>query len=88
MGDVVELRGPVTRDNHFGACPYCGQSDGYLNDGRNHWFRCDRHKVKWWVGSNLFSSWRDEDEETWRLNRFRLAEYMAVQPETKGKSDG
>ena len=70
----------------FGGCPHCGQNDGYLNDGRDHWFRCDRHKVKWWVGSNLFSSWRDEDEETWRLNRFRLAEYMTVSPIPAGLS--
>ncbi len=41
---------------------------------------CHRHKTKWHVGSNLFSGWRDEIEEVWRLNRFRLAEYMTVEP--------
>ncbi len=62
----------------FGGCPYCGQNDGYLNDGRDHWFFCNQHKTKWLVGSNLFSSWREEDDEVWRLNRFKLAEYMTV----------
>ena len=42
------------------------------------WFFCDSHKTKWLVGSNLFSSWREEDDEVWRLNRFKLAEYMTV----------
>ncbi len=64
----------------FGGCPHCGRSDVYLNDGRDHWFYCDRHKTKWLAGSNLFSSWHDEDEDTWRQNRFKLAEYMTVKP--------
>ncbi|MEE9250362.1 MAG: hypothetical protein V3U93_04470 [Alphaproteobacteria bacterium] len=64
----------------FGGCPYCGNADGYLNDGPDHWFFCRRHKMKWRVGSNFFSGWRDENEETWLRNRFRLSEYMAVEP--------
>ena len=52
----------------------------YPNDERDHWFFCDRHKTKWRAGSNLFSSWREEDDEVWQLNRFRLAEYMTVSP--------
>ena len=80
MGDVVKLHRIVTADSPFGGCPHCGRDDGFLNDGRDHWFRCDRHKTKWKVGSNLFSSWRDEDEETWLHNRFRLSEYMTVEP--------
>ena len=70
----------VTTDQYFGGCPYCGGNDGYLNVERGHWFMCDRHKTKWCAGSNLFSGWRDENEEVWRLNRFRLAEYMTVEP--------
>ncbi len=66
--------------HHFSGCPHCGQNDSYLNNGRDHWFFCDRHKTKWLVGSNLFSSWREEDDEVWRLNRFKLAEYMTVNP--------
>lgn len=79
MGDVVTLRPKVTTDEYFGGCPHCGQNDGYLNIGRDHWFRCNRHKTKWWTGSNLFSSWHDEDEGVWTQNRFKLAEYMTVE---------
>ena len=49
-------------DIYFGACPGCGRSDGYLNDGPDHWFICVEHRLKWRVGMNLFSDWRDETQ--------------------------
>lgn len=49
--------------DYFGVCPTCKKSDGYINIGKGHWFYCREHKVRWFVGSNLFSSWRDETEE-------------------------
>ncbi len=64
----------------FGGCPHCGETDGYLNDGSDHWFICHQHKTKWCAGSNLFSGWRDENEGTWLRNRFRLSGYMTVEP--------
>jgi hypothetical protein len=48
--------------DYFGACPYCGKNDGYVNIGRSHWFKCDEHQTRWLVGSNLFSSWQYETE--------------------------
>ena len=84
MGDVIELRPAaepeVETDLHFGGCPHCGETDGYINIGREHWFACDRHKTKWHVGSNLFSSWRDETEEDWLRNEYRLENYLSVDP--------
>jgi hypothetical protein len=50
----------------FGGCPQCGGTDGIVNIGRSHWLHCSEHKVKWWVGSNLFDSWRHETEEEQR----------------------
>ncbi len=79
MGDVVNFKS-VTTDEYFGGCPHCGQNNGFINVGRDHWFLCDRHKTKWWYGSNIFSCWRQEDEETWQRNRFKLAEYITVEP--------
>ncbi len=55
-------------------------SDGYINLGRNHWFICDEHRTKWSIGSNLFSSWREETEEDWRRNEYKYAEYVQVKP--------
>ncbi len=63
----------VTTTHPFGGCPGCGNTDGYLNVGPDHWFFCHRHKTKWRAGSNLFSGWRDENEETWLRNRFLLS---------------
>ncbi len=67
-------------DEYFGGCPTCGKSDGYSNVGRNHWGSCDAHKVKWSIGSNLFSSWHDEDETVWQKNAERLSTYREVKP--------
>ncbi len=60
------------------GCPGCGNHDGYLNVGPDHWFVCHRHKTRWRAGSNLFSGWRDENEETWARNRILLSGYMWV----------
>ena len=67
-------------DNHFGGCPTCHKTDGFLNIGRDHWFVCHRHRTKWCVGSNLFSGWREQDEQHWQANRYRLAGYREVKP--------
>jgi hypothetical protein len=34
--------------------------------------------VCWCAGSNLFSSWREEDEETWRHNEEKLQNFRIV----------
>jgi hypothetical protein len=52
--------------DHFGACPHCRQFDGIMNVGKGHWLFCDEHKVRWFVGSNLFDSWKQETEEEQR----------------------
>jgi len=70
----------VTTDDYFGGCPECGCTDGYMNISRNHWFVCDEHRTKWLVGSNLFSSWREEGETIWRQNWERLLSYREVKP--------
>jgi hypothetical protein len=70
----------ITTDNYFGGCPRCGGNDGYYNIGKGHWFVCDRCKTVWLFGSNIFSTWRDEDEDTWRRNHRRIADYEEVEP--------
>lgn len=70
----------TTVDDYWGFCPECGTNDGYLNVGRNHWFKCDKCKTKWCVGSNLFSSWQDQTEEEFEHNAELLAGYKTVEP--------
>jgi hypothetical protein len=76
MGEVVNLPEP----NPFGDCPKCGKNDGYVNIQRAHWFVCDEHGVKWFVGTNLFSGWRYESEQDWEHNYALLAGYREVEP--------
>ena len=66
---------------YWGICPACHRNDGYLNVGRDHWFVCHAHRVKWCIGSNLFSSWRYESREEWAENRDVLKGYTEIEPE-------
>jgi len=66
-------------DSGFGTCPICREDDGFLNIEATHWFVCHTHQVKWRVGSNLFSGWREEDAETWFSNELLLTDYREVE---------
>ena len=80
MAEVIKFPEKVTTDEYFGGCPTCGKNDGYLNVARDHWMVCHEHKARWLVGSNLFSSWRDESEEDWQRNEYRMNGYAEVEP--------
>ena len=68
--------------DHFGACPICGCGGSeFRNIGRTHWFVCMNDRVRWYVGENLFSSWRLESESDWRANRELLATFREMEPE-------
>jgi hypothetical protein len=76
---VFPFRPGIRTDLHFGACPHCGKTDGYLNIGPDHWFVCDKHRTSWFAGSNLFPGWED-DTPAIALNRAKVASYRVVQP--------
>ena len=69
-----------TKIDYFGGCPECGGNDGHLNVERTHHCVCHKHRVRWCVGGNLFSSWRHESEDIWRENSKILAIYKEVEP--------
>jgi hypothetical protein len=52
--------------HYWGVCPECGHRDGYLNVGKGHWLYCREHRIRWFIGSNLFSNWKDETEDEQR----------------------
>jgi hypothetical protein len=68
--------------HHFGTCPICHKTDGYLNVGNNHWFLCNTHKTKWAVGANLFSSCMYETPEQQRADQEKIGfdTYEKVEP--------
>jgi hypothetical protein len=70
----------VTTEHYFAGCPECGDTDGYLNIGPDHWFVCDKHATCWPVGSNLFSSWLDDTEEEQQAAAALIAGYRIVEP--------
>jgi ribosomal protein L37AE/L43A len=73
---VVEKE--IIKSNQF-CCPECGnKKTEYRNVGRNHWFICDKCKVTWLEGSNLFSGWHDENEEVWEENKKYLNNFRTV----------
>ena len=72
-------------DEYFGLCPKCNQPwHEYRNVHKAHWFVCHECKTRWHGGSNLFSSWRHEDEATWDRNIELLRTYQDVEPIIKG----
>lgn len=70
----------ITTDEYFGGCPHCGQTDGYVNVQGAHFFICKTHQVYWWIGTNLFSSWKEEDQEIWDKNKQMLEQFTEVEP--------
>ena len=79
LAKVIEFPRFDTGDEHFGVCPKCFRTEGHLNIGPDHWYHCRKHKLKWNVGSNLFSAWRHESESQWAANAQLLAGYEEVE---------
>ena len=72
----------IYTEGHWGFCPDCHRlPNGYVNIGKGHWMVCPECKVYWFVGSNLFSSWRDETEEQQRAtyDRMGIADFRRVE---------
>jgi hypothetical protein len=83
MSAVVQLL--LVEIEYFGGCPKCGRLERWRNVGRTHWASCESHGVKWRVGENLFSSWREETASTWDANEATLANLVEVEPLPSGK---
>jgi hypothetical protein len=62
----------------FGLCPTCHKTDGFFNNGPDHHFYCETHQTRWYVGSNLFSSWREETPESRQFIKGRFEAFRAV----------
>ena len=78
--EFVSTHSCLLGEDHFGGCPICGCCDTCLNIGRSHWYVCHQHKVRWNVGENLFSSWRNETEDDWQRNWMQIGEYKNIDP--------
>lgn len=66
---------------YFGSCPECGDCEGPFHVRRVHWFICRTHRVRWWVGENLFRGWRFESEADWRKTAEWLEGFRIIEPD-------
>lgn len=64
---------------HFGTCDK-GHASYIFNVWRDQWMACDICKVKWLIGTNLFSSWRSETQADWDANIERHKDYKEIEP--------
>jgi len=64
----------------FGAvrCRH-GHETRLFNIGRGHFVACDRCHTYLFVGSNLMSGWRQENEDIWRKNRRSVKGYRFLE---------
>ena len=78
---MVESKPVVFNDEHyFGHCSTLEHDNYYLNVHRAHWMVCDKCRIKWLIGANLFSSWRKQNEIIWNANAEKLRKYREVNP--------
>jgi hypothetical protein len=75
---ATALRPDPREIDYWGGCPVCWRHDSYLNEGRVHGFICRRHKTKWNVGENLFSTWIEDPSAS--TNWLLLSTYREVEP--------
>ena len=60
-------------EGYFGNCPICHQTEGYWNvrnKASENWFYCVAHKLRWCVGTGLFSMPCVTEEEKAYLEGF------------------
>ena len=66
---------------YWGFCTECKEpADDILNVGKGHWAICLGCKTQWFVGANVFGSWRSENEEIWKQNSKLLFHYREIEP--------
>ena len=76
---MTESQAVLFNDHHyFGHCAMPGHDNYYLNIGRAHWMVCDKCRIKWLIGANLFSSWRYQNPDVWRANEVKLRKYREI----------
>jgi hypothetical protein len=64
--------------HYFGHCPILTHENYYLNISRGHWMVCDECKIRWFIGANLFSSWRNQTKTTWKKNFIKIKDYEKI----------
>ena len=75
--------GTIAGNFDLGEC-FCdvkcrhGYETRLFNIGRGHYIACDTCRTFMFVGSNLMSSWRQENKNVWRRNSRSIEGYEEV----------
>ena len=75
-----EAEATPAKETCFGLCPECHAEPKFRNVGRTHVAHCEKCRLKWIIGANLFSSWRGETETDGQANAAFLADFSLVEP--------
>jgi len=78
--DTYKVIEPVSWYSPFGVCPKCFFVGECLHVGKSAWYCCPCCGVKWFVGENVFSDWRDMTDEEFKENSELLETYEIVEP--------
>lgn len=74
----------MSNDN-FGICPECSAEKTcvFYNIGPTLFKTCPDCKIRWEVGWNILSGWKDETEEIWEASYDLLKTYRNLSGEDK-----
>ncbi|WP_073167595.1 hypothetical protein [Desulfofundulus australicus] len=75
----LKRHGVLKRDARFDCPVCCYPGEGPINIEKANFFVCERCGVSWYVGWNLFSSWRKETPADWERNRFFLSRFKGIE---------
>ena len=75
-----EVRGNFLLGDVFGVvrCRY-GHEVRVFNIRRAHFAACDRCRTYVWLGANMMSCWREENEDIWQRNSDSVEGYEFIQ---------
>lgn len=69
----------IQLEYYFGTCS-CGKEPKYFNYERTNWMYCSKCKEMWLLGSNIFTSWRNENKKIWKVNYEKHKKYKIIEP--------
>lgn len=75
----LKRHGVLKRDARFDCPVCCYPGEGPINLQKAHFFICRRCKVSWFLGANLFDSWRRETPADWERNERLLSEFRVIE---------
>ena len=71
----------IFKEDEFAPECECGSDVYYLNIGRDHYWVCDKCKKYVYFGSNLLSTWRNQNKGIWERNKRLLSRYEEINDE-------